>query len=701
MFDYEELFKKLNIDENKKKEILNKKSLINNLKIIYSKYNSDNRLLYTLACTAPKKVDIETISQLINEGYIKNEATMRGIYKEFEKNKKPSIENLKEFIIKNVKSKEKIFLIIKKACESDLSKKEILVKLKNEIPFADSKFLLDEVNKFRPESFYDRHTKSKDWLSEGEISKLHRPGENPQINEKILKDHLERTKGKVVTRFPPEPNGILHIGHAKAINLNFGYAEKFGGYTYFRFDDTNPKNEEEVYFDSIIEDVKWLGFTPYKITASSNYFDKMIEFGRKLILKNKAYICELSADEIKNRRRLFSEALEQKKDLPVEELSLILSPFRNRSIEENLKIYEEMVDKKHRENTYTFRFKMDLSSKNPLMFDLVGMRIIDSEHVKTKDKYNLYPSYEFALCVSDSLEDVTHSFCTREFFTRQDSYNWLLDELELYKPVQWEFSRLNLSNTVVSKRKLVPLKKFGIELDDPRLYTIKGMRRRGIPANAINNFVKSLGITYADAVIDVKNFDSLIRNELNRTARRIMCVVDPLKIYIRNAKEKTIIASDNCENGINREIYFSPYVYIEKSDFIEIGDSNFLRFTKNQSVGLYLYGTIKFIKFEDDMIIAEVIDEIPKKYIHWVECDGIKVELRLYDKLFKVFNPDENDYLKEINLNSFKIINGICDKRIKNCKAEEKFQLQRIGYFCVDFDSTVEKIILNETISLT
>lgn len=700
MFDVEELLKKLNVDDKKKKEILNKKNLINNLKIIYSKYDSNNRLFYTLACTAPKKVDIYMISELINEDYIKNEATLRGVYKEFEKNKNVNIQDLKKFIKKNTFSNEEIFSIIKKTCELPLSKKEILIKLKNEIPFVDSKFVLDEVNKLKIKDSSKNHIKNKDWLDEGEISKLHKPGENLQINEKIMKEHLERTKGKVVTRFPPEPNGILHIGHAKAINLNFGYALKFGGYTYFRFDDTNPKNEEKVYFDSIVEDVKWLGFTPYKITASSDYFDQMIDFGRKLINKNKAYICELSVDEIRNRRRLFSEALEQNKNATIEELSLILSPFRNRSIEENLKIYNEMVEKKHRENTYTFRFKMNLEFKNPLMFDLVGMRIIDCDHVRTKDKYNLYPSYEFALCVSDSLEDVTHSFCTREFFTRQDSYNWLLDELEIYKPVQWEFSRLNISNTVVSKRKLVPLKKYGIELDDPRLYTIKGMRRRGIPATAINNFVKSLGITYAETIIDVKNFDSFIRHELNKTARRIMCVVDPLKIFIRNAKKSKIIASDNCENGIKREINFSPYIYIEKSDFMEVGCDDFLRFTKNQPVGLYLYGTIKFIKYENDMIIAEVVDEIPKKFIHWVECEGVKVELRLYDKLFESFNPDEGDYLKSLNLDSLKIINGICDKRILKCKIEEKFQLQRIGYFCVDFDSSNEKIILNKTISL-
>ncbi|WUR04065.1 glutamine-tRNA ligase (QARS1) [Vairimorpha necatrix] len=695
MFNVEELLAKLNIDKNKQENILKKEQLKRNLELLYTNYDIDNKLLYTLACTAPKKIDLLLIGKLIFENTITNESTLRAILKLVSKNEKMNFLEIKNFIKKNTKSKEEVKNLIKNTCKSGLTRKEVLIKLKNDLPFEDSKEVMDEVNKFA----FDESTKqkkSKDWLEEGEISLLHKPGENPQINEKIMKEHLERTFGKVVTRFPPEPNGILHIGHAKAINLDFGYAEKYNGICYLRFDDTNPRNEEDFYFDSILEDVKWLGFTPYQITSSSKYFEKMIEFAEKLILKNKAYICDLSNEEVKRRRRLLSESFENDSKKNIEELSLILSPHRNRPISENLKIFKEMIDKKYKEGDYTLRFKMNLSSKNPLMFDLVGMRIIDSDHVVTKDKYNLYPSYEFALCVSDSLEDVTHSFCTREFFTRQESYNWLLDELELYKPVQWEFSRLNISNTVLSKRKIVPLEKYGIKLDDPRLYTIKGMRRRGIPAQAINNFVRSLGLTYSETIIDNKMFESFIRDELNRTSRRVMCVTDPIKVNIRNITEKKIKTNDEK----NSEIIFKPFIYIEKSDFKMEADSDFLRFTPSQPVGLHLVGNIKFVKFENEMIIAEMTEEKCQKYIHWVPCDSKKVELRIYDQLFKSYNPEEENYLENLNLDSKKVIHGYCDSRIEGCQIEDKFQFQRIGYFCVDPDSTSDNIVLNKTISL-
>ncbi|KAF9764319.1 putative glutamine--tRNA ligase [Nosema granulosis] len=702
MSDLIKILEKLNIEESKLDEINKKPQLKNNLEIVFSKFEPDNKLFYVLACTASKKIDLLFVGDLISKNFIQNEGELKGIYKYLEKNKNVSKEETIQYIKDNRKTDKEIIEIINSLIAERKSKKDILFELKNILPLADFKFVMAELNnkKYLGEFVEGSDKKKRDWLDEGEIAKLHRPGENPQINEEIRKHHLERTGGRVVTRFPPEPNGILHIGHAKAINLNFSYAEKHGGYTYLRFDDTNPKNEEDFYFESILEDVKWLGFTPYKVTASSNYFEKMIEFAVKLINKDKAYICELSVEEIKGRRREFSKALEDCEKGREEEIALILSPFRNRPKEENLKIFKEMVAKKHKEGTYTLRFKMNLDSKNPLMFDLVGMRIIDEEHVKTGSKYNLYPSYEFALCVSDSLEDVTHSFCTREFFTRQESYNWLLDELEIYKPVQWEFSRLNISNTVLSKRKLVPLSKFGINLDDPRLYTIRGMRRRGIPAEAINNFVRNIGITYADTVIDMKLFESFIREELNRTARRIMCVINPLRIFIRNAKPKTISAPDLLHDSKVREIDFTKEIFIENSDFSYEGGEDFFRFTPNQTVGLYLVGAIKFIEMKDGIITADLVDETPKKYIHWVSSDSKKVELRIYSDLFRSFNPNAVDYLSDLNIDSLVVKEGFCDKRIEGCKPEDKFQFQRLGYFCVDKDSSSEKIILNKTIAL-
>lgn len=702
MVDLVKVLEKLKIEESKIEELYKKPQLWLNLEVIYDKFEPENNLFYVLGCTAPKKIDLLFVGDLISENHIQNEGELKGVYKYLEKKKGASKEETIKYIADNKKTDREIIEIIDRLIEEQKSKKDILFELKNILPLADFKFIMSELNaRHKGENLEKANKKKKDWLDEGEISKLHKPGENPQINEEIMKEHLKRTGGKVVTRFPPEPNGILHIGHAKAINLDFGYAEKYGGYTYLRFDDTNPRNEEDLYFDSILEDVKWLGFIPYKVTASSDYFEKMIEFARKLINKDKAYICELSVKEVRSRRKKFSEELEFSKSGDEERLSLILSPFRNRSKEENMRIFNEMVEKKHKEGSYTLRFKMNFDSKNPLMYDLVGMRIIDEHHVKTGSKYNLYPSYEFALCVSDSLEDVTHSFCTREFFTRQESYNWLLDELEIYKPVQWEFSRLNISNTVLSKRKIVPLEKFGIKLDDPRLYTIRGMRRRGIPPAAINNFVKSLGITYAETIIDMKIFDSYIREELNKTARRIMCVMDPLRVIIRNAEPRTIFAPDlPTKDSPLREIEFTKEIFIEKSDFSEVGGEDFLRFTPDQPVGLYLVGAIKFVEIKDGVIIADLTEETPKKFIHWVSSDSKKVEVRIYSDLFKSYNPDASNYLSDINLESLLIKEAFCDKRIEGCKAEDKFQFQRLGYFCVDFDSTSDKIIFNKTIAL-
>jgi len=369
-------------------------------------------------------------------------------------------------------------------------------------------------------------------------------------------------------------------------------------------------------------------------------------------------------------------------------------------VEENLKVFQEMIDGKWEEGKACLRFKMDTNTKNPLMFDLVAVRIVNEKHATKNIKYPVYPTYEFALCVSDSLEDVTHSFCTREFYTRQESYNWLLDELEIYKPVQWEFSRLNISNTVLSKRKILPLIKYGIYWDDPRLFTIKGMRRRGFTSTAINKFCKSLGLTFSESIVDVKILENFVRDDLNKTSRRIMCVKEPLKITIMNVEPCTISIPDFPGGEISREVPFTPVIYIEKSDFMEKGDERFLRLTLDQPVGLYMLYPIRVVKITEDGILAERCDVIPKKFIHWVSEDSIKIEMRMYSPLWKSFNPESSNYLEDMNKNSLEICNGFCDKRILSAKIEDKFQFQRLGYFCVDKDMTKERIVVNLTIPL-
>ncbi|AFN83950.1 glutaminyl-tRNA synthetase [Encephalitozoon romaleae SJ-2008] len=693
MLNLDDVFERLEISSEKRCQVMKKEQVVKNMERIFLGRDFSNRLLYTLACTAPKNADVDLLANLIDGKIIKHESMLKECLRYMEK-RSASVEEMAAFVKANEVSEEDIRKHIDRMRSEGLSKKDMISKARKVMPCADFKAVVEEINKV-PDDADDEHIESLeggDWLEEGEIRKLPGPGETPQVSEEIRQAHLRRTGGKVVTRFPPEPNGILHIGHVKAINLNFEYAKKFGGYTYLRYDDTNPKNEEAEYFDSIYEDVRWLGFEPYKVTASSDYFGKMTEFGFQLIKKGKAYICHLSQEEICERRREFTS-----NDMKVR---TYLSQYRNRSVEENLRIFQEMIDGKWEEGKACLRFKMDTYTKNPLMLDLVGIRVLDAVHPTKNVKYTVYPTYEFALCVSDSLEDVTHSFCTREFFTRQESYTWLLDQLEIYKPIQWEFSRLNISNTVLSKRKLIPLVKYGIDLDDPRLFTIKGMRRRGFPPNAINAFCRSLGLTFAETTVDVKKLENFVRAELNKTSRRIMCVKDPLKVTIMNSEPCNISIPDFPGSSITRDVSFTPVIYIEKSDFMEKGDKDFLRLTPEQPVGLYKLYPIKVVKVTDDGILAERWNGVPKKFIHWVGSDSVKIEMRMYSPLWTSFTPKDSTYLEEMNKDSLEVLYGLCDKRIVGARPEDKFQFQRIGYFCVDKSTTEENIVVNLTIPL-
>lgn len=692
-----ELFKKLQITDSKAEELQSKPQIMANIELINSVTTNFTKMHYSLACTAPKNVDLKKISELIDKGLIKHDNMLRGVYKIMGKN--VSEEEIIEFIKKNDYSKSEIESSIK--MKSGKLKKDILKEIKTEMPYADFKIVMDIVNTMEEPAIApsiandqkENEEKVKDWLDEGEISRLHKPGENPQESEQIIKEHLERTGGRVVTRFPPEPNGNLHIGHAKALNVNFEYAKKYGGYTYLRYDDTNPKNECEEHFEFIIEDLRWLGYEPYKITNSSDYFDKMIGYSFDLIKKDKGYVCHCSLDDIRNRRKLF----QSERDAGNFDTS-ILSPYRNRSIEENLVEFQKMLDGVYGEGEAVFRFKMDLGSKNPLMLDLIGARIIDCNHPRKGRNFYVYPSYEFALCVSDSLEDVTHSFCSREFYTRQEPYHWLLKNLNLYEPVQWEFARLNLSNTVLSKRKLTELVKRGMSWDDPRFYTIRGMRRRGFTANAINNFVRSVGITFSETVIDVKILENFVRDDLNKIAKRVFCVRAPIKLLINNLPKKTIELPVDQNESISVEV--NKVVYIDGADFSEEPTADFLRLTKTNPVGLINLGTIKFVERTADAIVVQIVDEKPEKYIHWVPNLNNKVELRLYKPLFNSFNPEEVGYLNDIDFESLEIADGYCDSRIVGIKNLDKVQFVRFGYFCCDKDSTENHIVLNLTLPL-
>ena len=687
-----EKLKSLNLDEKKIEEVKRQRNLQEKLQKIIDSGNELNQMQYQMACLAPKNADIKLLSDVIATGCVVNDSLLKGILSSKLKTK----DELVKFCKDHTYSTDEIKKYIAELKEKNLTKLQIRSESKNKYKYYDTKILYDELKDYGLNVEIEKY--KKNWLDEGEIKLLHKAGENKQVNEQIMKEHLERTGGKVVTRFPPEPNGNLHIGHAKALNLSFEYAKKYRGITYMRFDDTNPKNEADELYDGILEDVKWLGFEPYAITASSDYFDDMLEMSKKLLKKGSAYIDFCSLEEIRNRRVKYQKERDSGHDDPS-----LLSPYRNTEPNENLNLFDRMLKGEFKDGEAVLRFKMPLESKNPLMLDLVGARIIDMEHARKKRNFMVYPTYEFALCVSDSIEDVTHSFCSREFYTRQEPYHWLLQELKMYEPVQWEFSRLNVSNTVLSKRKLTKLVEKGLGWDDPRFYTIKGMRRRGFPASAINAFVQSVGITFSDCIVDCKILESFVSKELYKTAKKATCLMDPLKIYI-NKKAKGIISEV--------EVDINKIIYIDRSDFMEEDDKKdtkdkFLRLTPTNPVGLIGCGVLKYVGKETDGIRCELLTKEEckvSKNIQWLPNLNNKVEIRWYTPLFTCFNPEEGGFMNNINLEgSLQIKTGYVDSTVLSAAVEDKFQFIRIGYFCCDKDSTFEKdkkLVFNLTLEL-
>jgi len=536
--------------------------------------------------------------------------------------------------------------------------------------------------------------------------------------EQIIEDDLESGKHKqIITRFPPEPNGYLHIGHAKSICLNFGLKETFKGKTNLRFDDTNPSKEETEYVESIIEDIKWLGFEYDNLFYASDYFEQLFEWAVMLIKDGKAYVDEQTPEQISEQRTNPT-------------INGIESPFRNRSIEDNLKLFLEMKDGKYPDGSMVLRAKVDMNSPNMHMRDPVMYRIMRKHHHRTGDKWCIYPMYDYAHGQSDYIEGITHSICTLEFEVHRPLYDWFLEQIDKTgkRPRQIEFARLNLSYTVMSKRKLLELVKnnYVNGWDDPRMPTISGYRRRGYTPESIRKFADRIGVARRENMIDVGLLEFFIREDLNKRANRVMAVLNPLKVVITNYPEnKTewLDAQNNPEDlsAGTRKVSFSRELYIEKDDFMEEAPNKFFRLKPGGEVRLrygYFIKCNEVIKDESGNITALHCTYDPeskggqspdgrkvKGTIHWADSKTcIDAELRLYDRLFVKENPEDvgegQTYLDFLNPDSLKVITAKVEQSLKNVKPMDRFQFERKGYFCVDKDSKPDKIVFNRIVTL-
>ena len=533
----------------------------------------------------------------------------------------------------------------------------------------------------------------------------------------IINQDLETNKygGRVHTRFPPEPNGYLHIGHAKSICLNFGTAEKYGGMCNLRFDDTNPTKEEVEYVESIKADVKWLGFDwDDRLYYASDFFEQMYEYAEQLIKAGKAYVCDLSPEEIREYRGTLTE--------PGKE-----SPYRDRSVEENLDLFRRMRAGEFPDGSRVLRAKIDMASGNLNMRDPVIFRILHAEHHRTGDKWCIYPMYDYAHPISDSIEGITHSICTCEFEAHRPLYDWTLDELGIYHPQQIEFARLNLSYTVMSKRKLRQLVEEGYVSgwDDPRMPTISGLRRRGYTPEAIRNFCDRIGVAKCESVVDIALLEYCIRENLNLKAPRVMAVLRPLKVVIENYPEGRVEELDgelNSENPAlgSRKIPFSREIYIERDDFMENPPKKFFRLSPGSEVRLKHAYIIKCERVIKDEKTGEVVElrctydpetrsgspntRKVKGTLHWVSAPhAVKAEIRLYDSLFTRENPDEEEDFKScINPNSLEVLDScLLEPSLADAKPESRYQFLRHGYFFADpVDSKEGAPVFNRIVSL-
>jgi glutaminyl-tRNA synthetase len=538
------------------------------------------------------------------------------------------------------------------------------------------------------------------------------------IEQEIEKDFNQSrfSRQNFISRFPPEPNGYLHIGHAKSICLNFGLAQKYAGRCNLRFDDTNPSKEEQEYVDSIMEDVRWLGFQWNELRFASDYFEQLYEWAVQLIRAGKAYVCDLTAEQIREHRGTLTEPGKN-------------SPFRNRTVEENLELFEAMKAGKFPNGTRTLRAKIDMASPNLNLRDPVLYRILHAHHHRTGDQWCIYPMYDWAHGQSDSIERITHSICTLEFQDHRPLYDWFCQELGIYHPRQIEFARLNLSYTVMSKRKLMQLvqEKHVSGWDDPRMPTISGLRRRGYTPESIRMFCERIGVARFFSTIDVGVLENAVREHLNAVAYRVMAVLQPLKVIITNypeGKVEHVEAVNNPEdpNCGSRSVPFSRELYIERDDFMEDAPKKFFRLTVGGEVRLrygYIVRCDQVIKNADGEITELHCSYDPdtrsgspnensrkvKGTIHWVSCQhSLPAEVRLVDRLFLSESPDDapegKTFLDNLNPDSMKVITAQVEPSLASAKPLDRFQFERLGYFNVDPDSTAEKLVFNRIVGL-
>jgi len=533
------------------------------------------------------------------------------------------------------------------------------------------------------------------------------------LEEIIEKDLGAGKHTGIVTRFPPEPNGYLHLGHAKSICLNFGLALKYNGYTNLRFDDTNPVTEETEYVDSIKDDVRWLGFHWKHELYASDYFQQLYEFALVLIRKGLAYVDDSTSEEIAAGK---GTPTSPGKD----------SPYRNRSVDENVKLFEQMKEGKFKDGERVLRVKIDMSHTNMLMRDPIIYRIKHAHHHRTGDKWCIYPMYDFAHGQSDSIEKVTHSICTLEFVPHRDLYNWLIENLEIFPSKQYEFARLNMTHTLMSKRKLLQLVNEGhvTGWDDPRMPTLTGVRRRGYTPEAIRDFCERVGVARRDNLIELSLLEFCVREHLNKVALRRMVVFDPLKIVLINYPEgkSELLKSENTpgeENVTYREMPFGRELYIEQDDFMENPPKKYFRLSPGQMVRLksaYIIKCEEVVKNSDGSIKEVRCSYLPesksgsdtsgihvKGTLHWVSAaQALPVEVRLYDRLFTVedLNALEGDFRQHLNPNSLQVKKVFAEPELARATSEDRFQFLRMGYYCLDKDSTTGKLVFNQTVTL-
>ncbi|MBO6117917.1 MAG: glutamine--tRNA ligase/YqeY domain fusion protein [Bacteroidales bacterium] len=535
--------------------------------------------------------------------------------------------------------------------------------------------------------------------------------------EEIIENDLQSGKVQAIqTRFPPEPNGYLHIGHAKSICINFGLAKKYGGKTNLRFDDTNPVKEDTEYVDSIKEDIHWLGFDWAEEHYASDYFEQLYDWACELIKKGLAYVDDQTNEQIRENRGTVQSPGKN-------------SPFRDRSVEENLRLFEEMRQGKYQDGEKTLRAKIDMAHPNMNMRDPIMYRIIHASHHRTGDKWCIYPMYDYAHGESDSIENITHSICTLEFDIHRPLYDWFIKSLEIYPSHQYEFARLNITNTVMSKRKLLQLVKDGYVSgwDDPRMPTICGFRRRGYTPESIRKFCEDIGVAKRDNLIDYSRLENALRDDLNKKADRVMAVLHPVKLIIDNypadqTEQLEAVNNPEDESRGKRKISFSNTLYIEQDDFMENAPKKYFRMTVGQEVRLrYAYivrctgcekdevGNVTAVHCEYDPLTRGGDTPDGRKIkgtIHWVDANNcIDAKVNVFDRLFNTEKPDEVEegktFLDNLNPDSLTVLQGCkLEKSLQNVKPLDKFQFERVGYFSVDYDSATDNLIFNRTATL-